>query len=98
MSEMLKRLRETFDDELFYRTSDGLIPSEKAKQIGKILPDIFDELNGVIRAIDLSRLNFRQKKTDSRTIGGLAMRRAIIFNYYKKCSYKGNKRIIEYIL
>ncbi len=29
-------------------------------------------------------LNFRQKKTDRKTTGGLAMRKARIFNYYNK--------------
>ncbi|WP_170235866.1 LysR family transcriptional regulator [Colwellia demingiae] len=48
MSKTLKRLRETFDDPLFYRTSEGLVPSEKAKQIGKVLFNVFDELHEVI--------------------------------------------------
>jgi len=34
---------------------------------------------------------FQTKKTDSKTIGGLAMRKARILNYYNKRSHKGNK-------
>jgi hypothetical protein len=35
---------------------------------------------------------FQAKKTDSKTIGGLAMRKARISNYYNKRSQKGNKK------
>lgn len=47
MSRILQRLRDTFDDPLFYRTSDGIIPSEKAQRIGLLIPNILNALDGV---------------------------------------------------
>jgi hypothetical protein len=43
-------------------------------------------------------MKFRQKKTDSKTIGELAMRKARIFNYYNKRPHKGTIKIIEQLL
>ena len=48
MSRTLQRLRETFDDPLFYRTSDGIIPSEKANKIGKLLPRLLIDLENIV--------------------------------------------------
>jgi DNA-binding transcriptional LysR family regulator len=48
MSRTLQRLRETFDDPLFYRTSDGMIASEKAKKIGKLLPSLLSDLEAIV--------------------------------------------------
>lgn len=48
MSRILQRLRDAFDDPLFYRTSDGIIPSEKAEEIGRQLPNILAALDDLI--------------------------------------------------
>ena len=48
MSRTLQRLRDTFDDPLFHRTSDGIIPTEKAKKIGGMLPELLAHLTEVL--------------------------------------------------
>lgn len=48
MSRTLQRLRDTFDDPLFYRTSDGMIASEKATKIGKLLPSLLSDLEAIV--------------------------------------------------
>jgi len=40
-------------------------------------------------------IKFQAKKTGSKATGGLAMRKARIFNYYNKRPHKGTKLIIE---
>ncbi|MCJ8321413.1 MAG: LysR family transcriptional regulator [Colwellia sp.] len=49
MSKTLHRLRELFDDPLFYRTSNGLVPSAKANELQQSLPGILNNLNGLFQ-------------------------------------------------
>ncbi|MFA0069408.1 LysR family transcriptional regulator [Vibrio breoganii] len=50
MSRTLQRLRELFDDQLFYRKSTGLQPTVKAEQIGKVLPSLLQSLNTIFES------------------------------------------------
>ncbi|MGR4988293.1 LysR family transcriptional regulator [Vibrio rotiferianus] len=54
VSRALGRLRETFDDPLFTRVSNGLIPTEKALHIGKQLEVIIPLLQGVFLSEDFT--------------------------------------------
>ncbi|WNC70247.1 LysR family transcriptional regulator [Thalassotalea nanhaiensis] len=54
MSKTLQRLRDTFDDPMFYRTSDGMMPTEKAQYIGKQLPYIIARLEKLVSSPDFS--------------------------------------------
>lgn len=56
MSRTLQRLRELFDDPLFHRTAAGIIPTDKALTLEKILPDILESLNNVIQKEDFNPL------------------------------------------
>lgn len=49
MSRSLKRLRETFDDPLFIRTSTGLTPTSKALELGQELQHILPQLNALFQ-------------------------------------------------
>ncbi|WP_286265858.1 LysR family transcriptional regulator [Thalassotalea atypica] len=44
MSKTLQRLRDLFDDPLFYRTPNGMAPTAKAKEVEKRLPKILAEI------------------------------------------------------
>lgn len=48
MSKTLKRLRETFDDPLFTRSSEGLIPTPKARLLEKKLVGLLEELETAV--------------------------------------------------
>ncbi|KGJ96710.1 LysR family transcriptional regulator [Thalassotalea sp. ND16A] len=48
MSRTLQRLRDVFDDPLFYRTSQGISPTAKAEQLEKMLPDLLESLAQVL--------------------------------------------------
>lgn len=47
MSRTLQRLRDLFEDQLFYRKSTGLQPTVKAEQIAKVLPALLASLNTI---------------------------------------------------
>ena len=49
MSRSLKRLRETFDDPLFIRTSTGLTPTAKSLELGKELQHILPQLSALFQ-------------------------------------------------
>ncbi len=44
VSGMLKRLRETFDDDLFVRTSHGIVPTPRADGIASRVADLLEEI------------------------------------------------------
>ncbi|KGJ94024.1 LysR family transcriptional regulator [Colwellia psychrerythraea] len=48
MSKTLNRLRDLFDDPLFHRSSSGLIPSERAIELAQNLPNILNQVNGLL--------------------------------------------------
>lgn len=54
MSKTLQRLRDTFEDPMFYRTSDGMMPTEKAQYLGKQLPHIIARLEKLVSLPDFS--------------------------------------------
>jgi DNA-binding transcriptional LysR family regulator len=49
LSKTLQKLREIFDDELFTRTAHGLIPTPKAEQLGRGLPDALERLDAIFQ-------------------------------------------------
>jgi len=52
LSKTLQRLRETFDDELFTRTAHGLIPTPRAEDLGKGLPEALELLDALLQPDD----------------------------------------------
>ena len=48
MSRTLQRLRDLFDDQLFYRTSVGISPTAKALELERILPETLESLNNIL--------------------------------------------------
>jgi DNA-binding transcriptional LysR family regulator len=48
MSKTLNRLRDLFDDPLFHRSSSGLVPSAKALEVEQQLPNILNQVNGLL--------------------------------------------------
>ena len=48
MSRTLQRLRELFDDPLFHRSSRGIIPTVRAKELEQMLPDLLGSLENII--------------------------------------------------
>lgn len=54
MSRTLQRLREVFDDPLFHRTSTGIIPTIKAKDIEAALPDLLQKLESIFQDDDFN--------------------------------------------
>jgi len=57
MSRTLQRLRDLFDDPLFFRTSTGIIPTEKAQSIEVFLPDLLQKLEAIFQQEDFSPLH-----------------------------------------
>ncbi len=60
MSRTLKRLRDTFEDPLFYRESNGLQPTEKALQLQEPLLDILNSVQALINQTQFSPQNCDQ--------------------------------------
>ncbi len=54
MSRTLQRLRELFEDPLFHRTSNGIVPTEKAQSIEVLLPDLLQKLESILHDEDFS--------------------------------------------
>lgn len=52
ISHSLKRLRETFDDELFIRSGKHMVATEKANQLGPVLVDKLKEINEALFTIE----------------------------------------------
>ncbi|MEW6997011.1 LysR family transcriptional regulator [Colwelliaceae bacterium BS250] len=50
MSRILQKLRDTFSDELFTRTSNGIVPTVKALELQQQLPDLLQQLHGLIKS------------------------------------------------
>ena len=47
MSRTLQRLRDLFDDPLFYRTSTGISPTAKAARLEQMLPELLESLGHI---------------------------------------------------
>lgn len=54
MSRTLQRLRDLFDDPLFHRTANGIIPTEKAQSIEALLPDLLQKLEAIFQQEEFS--------------------------------------------
>ena len=50
MSKTLHRLRDLFDDPLFYRTNRGVIPTVRAKELELLLPGVIDALENIMKS------------------------------------------------
>lgn len=48
MSRTLQRLRDLFDDPLFYRTSTGISPTAKAARLEQMLPELLESLGHIL--------------------------------------------------
>ncbi|MCV6620601.1 MAG: LysR family transcriptional regulator [Cellvibrionaceae bacterium] len=48
MSKTLQKLREELNDPLFTRSSHGLIPTPRAKQLEQQLPDLLDQISNLV--------------------------------------------------
>ena len=48
LSKTLQKLRDSFDDELFTRTSHGLVPTPRAEELGAELPQLLETIEHVL--------------------------------------------------
>lgn len=48
LSKTLQKLRDAFEDELFTRTSHGLVPTPRAEELGRDLPDLLENIEHVL--------------------------------------------------
>ncbi|WNC73886.1 LysR family transcriptional regulator [Thalassotalea psychrophila] len=60
MSRTLQRLRDLFDDQLFYRTSVGISPTAKALELERILPETLESLNNILSSEEFDPLTCEQ--------------------------------------
>lgn len=49
LSKTMQKLRETFDDELFTKTDEGLIPTPRAEELGRGLPEALEQLDTILQ-------------------------------------------------
>ena len=49
LNKTLQKLRESFGDELFTRTDEGLVPTPKAAQLARGLPEALEQLDAVLQ-------------------------------------------------
>ena len=54
LSKTLQKLRDSFEDELFTRTSHGLIPTPRAEELGRELPGLLETIEQVLGDADFS--------------------------------------------
>jgi DNA-binding transcriptional LysR family regulator len=54
LSKTLQKLREAFDDELFTRTSHGLVPTPRADELSRELPSLLETIEHVLGDADFS--------------------------------------------
>nr|WP_282434733.1 LysR family transcriptional regulator [Thalassotalea sp. Y01] len=60
MSKTLARLRDTFNDDILYRTSQGMMPTERAKQIGRQLPVFLQQALSIVGEEEFSPSTIEQ--------------------------------------
>ena len=60
MSRTLQRLRDLFDDQLFYRTSVGISPTAKALELERLLPETLESLNNILSNEEFDPLTCEQ--------------------------------------
>ena len=58
LSKTLQKLRESFDDELFTRTSHGLVPTPRAEELGRELPRLLETIEHVLGDAEFSPETF----------------------------------------
>lgn len=63
LSKTLQRLRDTFDDPLFHRSSYGLVPTPKAELLAEQLPDVLAALESVLGDTDFDPKDYRGEFT-----------------------------------
>lgn len=54
LSKTLQRLRDSFEDELFTRTSHGLVPTPRAEELGRELPGLLETIEQVLGDADFA--------------------------------------------
>ncbi len=63
MSKTLGRLRELFDDPLFVRQSGGMIPTPRAEQLGRHLPEVLQAVQIMVQPPQFDPLEYRGEFT-----------------------------------
>ena len=58
MSKTLGRLRELFDDPLFIRKGAGMIPTPRAEQLGRHLPQVLQSVQAMIQPMEFDPLSY----------------------------------------
>ncbi len=58
LSKTLQKLRYSFNDELFTRTSRGLVPTPRAEALAEVLPALLDELELVLGGEEFEPLTY----------------------------------------
>ncbi len=58
LSKTLQKLRETFDDELFTRTAHGLIPTPRAEELGRGLPEALEKLDAILQPDEFDPMSY----------------------------------------
>ena len=54
LSKTLQKLRDAFEDELFTRTSHGLVPTPRAEELGRDLPSLLENVEQILGDMDFS--------------------------------------------
>jgi DNA-binding transcriptional LysR family regulator len=54
LSKTLQKLRDSFEDELFTRTSHGLVPTPRAEELGAELPGLLETIEHVLGDVEFS--------------------------------------------
>jgi DNA-binding transcriptional LysR family regulator len=54
LSKTLQKLRDSFEDQLFTRTSHGLVPTPRAEELGRELPGLLETIEQVLGDVEFS--------------------------------------------
>ena len=54
LSKTLQKLRDSFEDELFTRTAHGLVPTPRAEELGRALPELLETVEYVLGDVECS--------------------------------------------
>jgi DNA-binding transcriptional LysR family regulator len=58
LSKTLQKLRDSFEDELFTRTAHGLVPTPRAEELGRELPELLETVERVLGSTEFSPDSF----------------------------------------
>ena len=66
LSKTLQKLRDSFEDQLFTRTSHGLVPTPRAEELGRELPGLLETIEQVLGDAEFSPDTARTPATPTR--------------------------------